>query len=224
MADPLDLREESEWVRSHNFRRDVRPLVLAGIAVCGVLAGGLLGGTTNAINGWVSPTYFITVLRWQGIEDVWRASVAQGIFEGFLFGVFFSLVFTVTTGNITGGACSFGFAFKHLLGVLGGAYTCWVLGGLAAIGLASLSPGFFRQTFFRVPQEFGAMLRYAWVGGSIWGAEVGGLVSVIVGLVILRANWRRGHAITSGPSTANYEQQPIGRENDGSTDHNITPA
>ncbi len=35
------------------------------------------------------------------------------------------------------------------------------------------------------------MLRYAWVGGSIWGTELGGLLSVILGVVVLRANWRR---------------------------------
>jgi hypothetical protein len=166
-------------------------LALAATAVSGVLASGLLGGTTNAVNGAVSPTYFVTILRWQGVEDVWRASIAQGIFEGLLFGIFFSLLFTVATGIITNAACSFGFAFRHLLGILAGAYLCWALGGLAALGLATLSPEFYRRAFFGVPEEFGAMLRYAWVGGSIWGAELGGLVSVVVGLVILRANWRR---------------------------------
>ena len=59
------------------------------------------------------------------------------------------------------------------------------------MGLATLSPEFYRSAFVGVPNEFGPMLRYAWVGGSIWGAEFGGLVSVVVGLVILRANWRR---------------------------------
>ena len=115
-----------------------RPLALAGIAVCGVLASGFLGGTTNAVNGWVSPTYFVTILGWRGVADVWRASIAQGIFEGLLFGVFFSLVFTVGTGIITEASCSFGFAFKHLLGILGGTYICWAFGGLTAMGLAVL--------------------------------------------------------------------------------------
>jgi hypothetical protein len=168
-----------------------RPLDLAAIAVIGVLASGFLGATTNAVNGRVSPRYFVTVLGWRGVEDVWRASIAQGAFEGLLFGVFFSLVFTTAAGIITGAACPFGFAFRHLLGILGGAYLCWALGGLAGVGLASLSPEFYRHAFIGVPDTTGPMLRYAWVGGSIWGAELGGLVSVILGLVVLRANWER---------------------------------
>jgi hypothetical protein len=138
----------------------------------------------------VSPAYFVTILGWQRVEDVWRASIAQGAFEGLLFGIPFSLLFAVGTGIITSASCSISFALKHLLGILGGAYFCWTFGGLAAMGLATLSPEFYRQAFFGVPEEFGPMLRYAWVGGSIWGAEFGGFASVVVGLVILRANWR----------------------------------
>ena len=70
-----------------------RPLAVAAIAISGVLASGFLGGTTNVVNGAVSPTYFVNVLGWHGIEDVWRASIAQGIFEGLLFGIAFSLLF-----------------------------------------------------------------------------------------------------------------------------------
>ena len=172
-------------------RRESRPFALAGIALCGILAGGFLGGTTNAINGWVSPTYFVNILRWHDVVDVWRASIAQGIFEGLLYGIGFSLLFTIPTGIITSAACSFRFAFKHLLGIISGAYAGWVLGGLAAMGLAMLSPEFYRRAFLGVPQEFEPMLRYAWVGGSIWGLELGALVSVLIGLVVLRANWKR---------------------------------
>ena len=32
-----------------------RPLALVGLAITGVVAGGVLGAVTNAINGWVSP-------------------------------------------------------------------------------------------------------------------------------------------------------------------------
>jgi hypothetical protein len=168
-----------------------RPLALAGIAVSGVLASGFLGATTNAVNGRVSPLYFVTILGWHDVTDVWRASIAQGAFEGLLYGVFFSLVFTTATGIITAASCPYGLALRHLLGILAGAYACWALGGLAGMGLASLSPDFYRGAFIGVPARRGPMLRYAWVGGSIWGAELGGFASVILGLVVLRANWRR---------------------------------
>jgi hypothetical protein len=169
----------------------VRPLALFGVAMTGVFASAGLGAITNAVNGWVSPLYFITIMRWRGVEDVWRASVAQGIFEGLCFGVFFSLVFASGVGIITRASCSYGFAVRHLLSIVAGAFTCWVIGGLAAMGLASLSSEFYRRAFIGVPEEFGPMLAYAWVGGSIWGLQFGGLVSVVLGLVVLRGDWRR---------------------------------
>jgi hypothetical protein len=178
---------------NNNFiiEQETRPLTLFAIAVSGVLASAFLGGSTNAINGLVSPRYFVTIMRWHDVADVWRASIAQGMFEGFCFGLFFSLVFTAGTGIITGASCRYGFACKHLLGILGAAYICWAIGGLAGMGLAALSPEFYSRTFIGVPQEFGERMAYAWVGGSIWGVELGGLVSVALGLVVLRANWKR---------------------------------
>jgi hypothetical protein len=171
-----------------------RPLALVGIAVTGVFASAGLGAITNAINGWVSPLYFVNILGWQDVEDVWRASIAQGLFEGLLFGVFFSLVFASGVGIITRASCSYGFAARYLLGIVAGALVCWLVGGTAAMGLAALSPEFYRRAFLGVPQKFGPMLRYAWVGGSIWGLELGGLVSLVLGLVVLRGNWRRAHS------------------------------
>jgi hypothetical protein len=168
----------------------VRPLSLFGIALTGIFTSALLGAATNAINGWVSPTYFITILGWQGIGEVWRMSIAQGIFEGLIFGVFFSLVFSTGVGIISRASCRYGFAVWHLFLVLAGAFSCWVIGGLTAMGIASLSPEFYRRAIVGVPDEVGPMLAYAWVGGSIWGVQLGGLISVVLGLVIFRSNWR----------------------------------
>ena len=91
-----------------------RPLALFGIAVTGLFASASLGAVTNAVNGWVSPLYFVTILGWQGVEDVWRASIAQGLFEGLCFGAFFSLVFASGVGIITRASSSYGFAARHL--------------------------------------------------------------------------------------------------------------
>jgi hypothetical protein len=174
-----------------------RPLTLFAVALSGVAASALLGAATNAVNGAVSPRYFITILHWHDVENVWRASIAQGVFEGLCFGLFFSLLFTAGTGVLTGAACDYAFAFKHLLGVVAAALAFWAVGGLAAMGLATLSPEFYRRAFLGVPDEFGPMLAYAWVGGSIWGVQLGGLVSVVLVLVVMRANWLRRAAPTS---------------------------
>lgn len=165
---------------------------LAGAVVTGVIAGGIFGAVANMINGLVSPRYFIEVLNWRNVDDVWRAAVAQGVFEGLLFGLFLSTVFAAVTGIITRAACSFRFCVRHLLGIVAAIGVCWFLGGLAGVGLAALSPDFFQLTF-RYHSAVGAinLVRFAWVGGSIWGADLGGLVSLIVGLVVLRAHWHR---------------------------------
>jgi hypothetical protein len=174
-----------------NPESPVRPLTPFALVITGIFASGALGAVTNAVNGWVSPEYFVSVMQWYWIQNVWRASVAQGIFEGLLFGVLFSLIFTVVVGIITRASCPYRFAVQYILGILAGAFVGWILGGLAAMGLASLSPDFYRKTFSGVPEEAGPMLRFAWVGGSIWGVELGGLVSVVLGLVIFRSNWLR---------------------------------
>jgi hypothetical protein len=170
-----------------------RPLAPFGIAVTGVFASASLGAVTNAVNGWVSPLYFVTLQGRPGVEDVCRASIAQGLFEGLCFGGFFSLVFASGIGIITRSSCHYGFAAWHLLGIIAGALVYWLIGGTAAIGLAALSPEFYRRAFIGVPKEFGPMLRCAWVGGSIWGRELGGLLSVVLGLVALRGYWLRSH-------------------------------
>jgi hypothetical protein len=173
---------------------EARPLALVGIAFTGIILSAVFGAATNAVNGAVSPTYFINILGWHGVQDVWRASIAQGVFEGTIFGVLFSLIFTTGVGIISRATCRYSFALKYLGGIITGACLLWVLGGLLAMGLAVLSPDFYRRAFIGVPEETEAMLRYAWVGGSIWGAQFGGLVCIILGLVIFRAKWHRTSA------------------------------
>ena len=168
-----------------------RPLALIAIVASTILAVVIVGASTNAINGAVSPAYFVNIMGWHGVTDVWRASIAEGILEGLVFGVVFALVFTATIGIITKVTCPYLIALRYLLAILAAAYGCWAAGGLLAIGLASFSPEFYRRTFMGVPDEFGPMLRYAWVGGSIWGVELGGLLALVIGLVAFRARWRR---------------------------------
>lgn len=182
----------------------VRPMTLFGIAITGVFASACLGAITNAVNGWVSPLYYVTILGWRGVAErwsagtVWWACVAQGIFEGLLFGVLFSLIFTAGLGIITRAACDYRFAVRHLLGILAGALVFWGIGGLAAILLASISPQFYRRTFIGVPDDYNEMAGFAWVGGSIWGIELGGLVCVILGLIVAHSSWTARKKCGSG--------------------------
>ncbi len=168
-----------------------RPAALFGIALATIFVGGVLGAATNAINGAVSPTYFVNILRWAYVEDVWRAAVAQGIFEGLIYGAIFSIVFTIVVGSVSKARAPFAFALKPLATASAVALLCWCAGGLLAMGLATLSPDFYRSTFIGVPSEFGAMLKYAWVGGSIWGVIFGAVLSVVIASTMAACDWRR---------------------------------
>ncbi len=167
-----------------------RPLALAAIGLVGILAGAVLGGATSVVNSLISKDFFINVYGWENVTEVWRSALASGILAGLIFGIIFSLIFTTVVGFVSKAACPFGFAFLHILVIYLVVIAFWVLGGLIAIGLATLSPEFIRNTY-RVPEGFGPMLAFVWVGGSGNGAIWGGLASVIIGSLIFRANWRR---------------------------------
>lgn len=167
-----------------------RPGAMIGLAFTGVGLGAALGALTNSINGRVSPLYFRNIMRWDDVADIARAAIAQGILEGLMFGLALSVVFVAVVGIVARARCPYGLAVRYLLGIAAAALVCWALGGLIAMGLAALSPEFYRHAFRGVPEAVPEMLRYAWVGGSIWGLEFGGLASVIVGAVLFRAKWR----------------------------------
>jgi hypothetical protein len=173
-----------------------RPGALIATAVTLVLAGAVMGGVSNAVNGGVSGAYFVSNLGWDEMaeDQVHRAAVAQGIFEGLIFGLVSGLLFTCVVAWVSRVRCAYPVAVRYVLGMLGTAVACWVVGGLVALGLAWLSPEFFRETFHKVPEESGEALRYAWVGGSIMGAQWGCVFAVPVACLLFRARWRRAEA------------------------------
>ncbi|QDV22211.1 hypothetical protein [Aureliella helgolandensis] len=172
---------------------NTNPVALLLIAATASVGGAVIGASTNAINGAVSPLYFRNIMRWHDVEDIWRASIAQGIFEGLIYGIMFSVVFTLVVGLVSHARCSFRFAARHMFVIAVAIYGCWAVGGLVAMGLATLSPEFYRKAFIGVPDHFNPMLRYAWVGGSIWGAMFGALLAVVIGSVLFAMRWRRLH-------------------------------
>ncbi len=163
------------------------------IAVCltCIFAGAFIGGITNMVNGAVSPLYFKNIMRWHDINNIWRASVAQGILEGIIYGIIFASIFTTVFGVITKGNCPLCYVVRFIVFIVISVFCCWLLGGIIAIFLSVLSPEFYRQQFRGVPEEFIPMIKYAWVGGSIWGAMFGGLLSAIVGSVIFHIKWKK---------------------------------
>jgi hypothetical protein len=165
--------------------------VIIAVAFTCLVMGGLIGAITNMINGAVSPLYFQNIMRWHDVEHLWRACVTQGIFEGLIYGVLFAAIFTAVFGVVTKGDCPYIKVLTFMLGIFVAVLGCWALGGLIAMGLATLSPEFYRRAFIGVPAETGPMLRYAWVGGSIWGGTFGGLLAAILGSVFFRLKWKK---------------------------------
>ena len=163
---------------------------LLSLASTVALTGGLVGASMNAINGLISPDYFRAVMGWRSVDAVWRSSIAQGAFEGLVYGALFAVIFTSVVGFIGGARCSYARAARPLLHVAVVIYASWALGGLASVALALVGPEFFGRTFRGVPSELSAMIRYAWVGGSIWGAMFGGLLGLSIGSATFAARWR----------------------------------
>ena len=171
----------------------LQPISLLFIAATCIVAGAVIGASTTAVNGAVSPEYFRNIMRWDDVENIWRASLAQGILEGLVYGVLFAMVFTIVVGRVSSGRCTLGIALRYLIPIVLAIYVCWAIGGVLAMGLATLSPEFYRRAFIGVPGAFGPMLRYAWVGGSIWGAMFGSLLAIVIGSVLFSTHWPIHH-------------------------------
>lgn len=169
-------------MQMHQHSEPRRPLALLGIAMTLVLLGGLTGVLTNSISGAISPRYFRTILRWQDMPDeaIWRASIAQGLFEGLIFGFLCAVVFSSVIGIYSRVTCTFCQALPFLLRFAAGVLACWVLGGLLGMALPAISMDFYRHSFRGVPDGYADALRYAWVGGSIWGAEFGAVLLLLL--------------------------------------------
>jgi prolipoprotein diacylglyceryltransferase len=124
-------------------------------------------------------------------KDIWSASIAQGILEGLLYGVIFSVIFTTGFGLVTKGQATYGFAFSQLIKLIVIIFLCWAIGGLLALFLATLSPNFYKAHFPYTPTDKKEMLKFAWVGGSIWGGMIGGFLSALLGVVVTKNSWSK---------------------------------
>ena len=156
-----------------------------------LLLPGIVGFITNMINSIISPEYFIKIMHWDTVQNIMQATIAQGIYQGIIQGIFFTLLFTCVYIVSLKSDIDLRKTLLWISYMAVATIGLWILGGLIAILLSVLSPEFYKKTFIGVPDDFGAMIRYAWVGGSIWGATFGGMLVMIIGTILYRNNYKK---------------------------------
>ncbi|HET6246067.1 MAG TPA: hypothetical protein VFE47_00065 [Tepidisphaeraceae bacterium] len=113
-------------------------LALGGI---GVVAGGLIGLTTDATNSLLSPAYFIDAMDWLVVDGTFhRAILKQGFLEGLEVGVVLSAIMAATLTLITRGTCTWREGRRCLLEITVMVYVLWYLGGIAGVVYAHFQP------------------------------------------------------------------------------------
>ena len=144
--------------------------------------GGAIGAGTNAVNGFVSPTYFLTNLGWNAV-NVWLKAILQGLVEGLIYGLLMGAVFTIGFALMTRRRGTWALARRQIRRMVVIICVCWVLGGVTAILLPPSWIPELDHIYINIPQATGARTSYTWVWGSILGGIRGGVLAVLVGLI-----------------------------------------
>jgi hypothetical protein len=153
------------------------------------MAGVLLGAATNLIDGSVSADYFAIVMSWDWADAPKRA-VLQGMLDGWALGLFFGVFFAIASAASTRLRCPPRLSLRVLAEAIGIVLTCWLIGGIVGTTLARLWPNLWGFFFVGVPPRVN-LPRFAWVGGTIWGAYAGTVLALIVGSARLHLRWKR---------------------------------
>ncbi len=161
------------------------------VCISCIVLSGFIGLCTNLINAIISPTYFITVMHWEHVENLVRSAGAQGLYQGIVQGMFFALVFSCVYIISNNAELNIAAVLKWIVSMGAASIGLWAVGGVIAIALSALSPEFYKRTFIGVPDGYAAMFRYAWVGGSIWGITFGGMLVMIIGTILFRNAHKR---------------------------------
>jgi len=148
-----------------------------------------LGAIANAIDGQVSRDYFAIVMSWDW-EFASVAAVVQGAFEGTLLGLVFGVFISAVLAASTKMRCPLPLAMDGLKMALAFVASSWLIGGITGTVLARLVPNLWGFVFVGVPPRVN-LPRFAWVGGSIWGAYFGAAVAFLVTPIYLHVTWRR---------------------------------
>ena len=125
-------------------------------------------------------------------HEVPPAAVAQGAVEGCVLGLLYGLVLSITAAASARLRCPASLMLATALRTVPIAMACWALGGLGGVAFAAADPHGFRSMFVPgggVPLT-DWLLKYAWVGGSIWGAYGGAGVGAIYASIRLHRQWQ----------------------------------
>ncbi len=178
----------SQPLDKHLLLDEGKPASLVLMAFLIVIAGGLVGGLVNLVNGLVSETYFRNIMGWD-FEGIWIAAVLLGATQGLMYSLVLTVMYTMGFGMLTKGQAGWSFARRQMLKMLGTVLGLWLMGGLFAVLAASMFPDFYIRVIRQVPRQTGPMLAYAWAGGSIWGVLIGGVLAVLHSLRSAKREW-----------------------------------
>lgn len=154
------------------------------------IIGGVIGGTTNWINGKISKEYFKLVMDWN-FPNVRYVAIIQGIFEGLGYGIVFSCIFTIGFAWITKMKADWGFTIQQLKKIVLIIYGGWFLGGSLTMLFTLVFPATFEAyLIYILSTKKLALVRFAWVGGSVWGGMIGGVIALIWGLINTKKEWK----------------------------------
>ena len=159
------------------------------IAIASPLCGLALGAVTNGINGQISRDYFAIVMSWDWSTAPIRA-IPQGMLEGFAAGLLVGFVLAIAVAASTRVQCPPTLALKALALALAIVMICWVSGGVIGMVLARVRPSLWGFVFIGVPPRVN-LPRFAWVGGSIWGAYAGASLGLIAASIFVHMRWKR---------------------------------
>jgi hypothetical protein len=175
----------------HPALGDEPPSFVAPVVICIVapIAGAILGAMMNTINGRVSADYFAIVMSWDWATAPTRA-IFQGALEGFAAGLLFGFFFAIVIAASTRLRCPPPLALRTFFLAMAIVVIAWVIGGVIGVGLSLLWPKLWGFFFVGVPPRVN-LPRFAWVGGSIWGAYGGSVIALIVASITLHLRWRQ---------------------------------
>jgi len=186
-------------------RNQIRIVPQLLLILIGLLLGIAIGAATNFVNGTVSEDYFRVVLFGPYAPNVRMLAVGQGMLEGGALGLFFGFVFALSSAASTGLRARLRFSSAILFTAVGIVLACWVIGGILGMSLAAAATDFFVRIFYRqTPSSFATLLRFAWVGGTIWGAYAGTALATVFGCVLMHLRWKK-HIAEDGDGVRAFE-------------------